>query len=172
METSLRYGADSKSLRFQAKEKLPVAANTLIQLNAELDTRVGAPTSVKAMIRYFFPDLSASFDVGGQYTKQYNLRKDKLHFNVRTKKTFPVTSDGLISFNIKGRGKTDEEFKQTSYTGAAELVWSIFNFKKDQDLRLKVGYDVADKLPYLQIRENNWTFNVDGDRKWNVRYDL
>ncbi|GFQ06795.1 outer envelope pore protein 21b chloroplastic [Phtheirospermum japonicum] len=77
-----------------------------------------------------------------------------------------------MSFNVKGQGMIDEEGKQVNYTGAAELVWNIFNFKKDQDLRLKVGYDVVDKLPYLQIRKNNWTFNADGNRKWNVRYDL
>ncbi|KAK6160858.1 hypothetical protein DH2020_004239 [Rehmannia glutinosa] len=167
METSLRYGGDSKSLRIHAKEKFPIAANTLCQLNGELDTRIGAPNYLNAMIRYFYPDLSASIGVGVQYN-----RHDKVHYNIRAKKAFPVTSDGLLSFNVKGRCYSDEEFKEISYTGAAEFVWNIFNVKKDQDLRLKFGYDVLDKIPYLQIRENNWTFNADGNRKWNVRYDL
>lgn len=28
------------------------------------------------------------------------------------------------------------------------------------------------QVPYLQIRENNWTFNADYKGRWNVRYDL
>ncbi|KAG8377234.1 hypothetical protein BUALT_Bualt08G0007100 [Buddleja alternifolia] len=167
METSLRYSGDSKSLRIYAKEKIPIADNTICQLNGELDTRIGAPTFVNAMIRYFSHDLASSLGVGVQYN-----RHGKVHYNLRAKKTFPVTADELLSFNIKGRCHADEEFKETKYTGAAEFTWKIFNVKKDQDLRLKFGYNVLDKIPYLQIRENNWTFNADGNRRWNVRYDL
>ncbi|KAL0361883.1 UNVERIFIED_CONTAM: Outer envelope pore protein 21, chloroplastic [Sesamum radiatum] len=167
METSLRYGADSKSLRIHAKEKFPIGANTICQLNGELDTRIGAPTYLTAMIRYFYPGLSASLGVGVQYT-----RHEKVHYTVRGKTTYPVTADGLLSFNAKGRCHIDEEFREINYTGAAEFVWNIFNVKKDQDLRLKFGYNVLDKVPYMQIRENNWTFNADGNRRWNVRYDL
>ncbi|XP_022857533.1 outer envelope pore protein 21B, chloroplastic-like isoform X2 [Olea europaea var. sylvestris] len=118
MESSLRYGGDSKSLRIHAKEMYPIAtdSNTLLQLHGELDTRLGAPTYLSAMIRHFYPDRESQ--------------------------------------------------------GAAELNWIIFNFKKDQDLRFKVGYEVVDKIPYFQIKENNWTFNADGKGKWNVRYDL
>ncbi|KAL6572116.1 Outer envelope pore protein 21, chloroplastic [Orobanche minor] len=88
------------------------------------------------------------------------------------KKAFPVTSDGLLSFNVKGQCKIDEDCKEIKHFGAAEFVWNVFNVNKDQDLRLKIGYDVLDKIPYLQIRENNWTFNADGKCRWNVRYDL
>lgn len=28
------------------------------------------------------------------------------------------------------------------------------------------------QVPYLQIRENNWTLNADMNGKWNVRFDL
>ncbi|KAI7997366.1 hypothetical protein LOK49_LG10G00587 [Camellia lanceoleosa] len=30
--------------------------------------------------------------------------------------------------------------------GAAEFTWGILNFQKDQDIRLKVGYEVFDKF--------------------------
>ncbi|KAL6509880.1 hypothetical protein OROGR_022368 [Orobanche gracilis] len=170
METSLRYGGNYESLRIHAKEKIPVTANTLCQFNGELDTKIGAPTYLNAMIRYFYPDLSASFSVGADYTRQ--SYKSKIHFNIGGKKVFPVTSDGLLSFYVKGRCKIDEDFKEIKHFGAAEFVWNVFNVKKDQDLRLKIGYDVPDKIPYLQIRENNWTFNADGKCRWNVRYDL
>ncbi|KAL3830540.1 hypothetical protein ACJIZ3_019342 [Penstemon smallii] len=167
METSLRYGGDSKSLRIYAKEKFPIASNTICQLHGELDTRIGAPTYLNAMIRYYYSDIAANIGVGVQYN-----RNEKLNYNIRAKKSFPVTADGIVSFNVKGRCYADEELKEVKYSGGADITWNIFNVKKDQDLRLKIGYDVHDKIPYLQIRENNWTFNADINRGWNVRYDL
>lgn len=53
------------------------------------------------------PQLSASLGVGLQYTKH-----EKLRYFLRAKKGFPATSDGLLSFNIKGRFDVDKEFKQ------------------------------------------------------------
>ncbi|KAL8523792.1 hypothetical protein ACS0TY_013676 [Phlomoides rotata] len=171
METSLRFRGDSKSLRIHAKEKFPISSNSICQLNGELDTKLGTPTYLNAMIRYFIPELSASLGVGVQYNR-HNKVHNQVHYNVRGKKTFPVTADESLTFNVKGRCNIDEEFKKIDYTGVTEFVWNISEVKKDQDLRLKLGYDIVDKIPYLQIRENNWTFNIDGDRRWNVRYDL
>ncbi|KAJ4702322.1 Outer envelope pore protein like [Melia azedarach] len=167
METSLRYGKDSKALRIHAKEKFPIGSNTHLQVHGELDTRVGAPNYLSAIIRHFNPELLASLGVGLKYDKH-----EKLRYTVRGKKAFSVTSDGLLSFNIKGRCDLDKEYKQRNSRGAAEFSWSIFNFQKDQDVRFKLGYEVIDKVPYLQIRENNWTFNADMNGQWNVRYDL
>ncbi|PKI55087.1 hypothetical protein CRG98_024378 [Punica granatum] len=116
METSLRYWGDSKSLRFHAKEKIPIDSKTRLQVQGELDTRIGAPTFVHAMIRRFYPDWKSR--------------------------------------------------------GAAEFALNIKDFQKDQDVRVKVGLEVFDQVPYLQIRENNWTLNADVNGKWNVRYDL
>ncbi|KAF5455602.1 outer envelope pore protein 21, chloroplastic-like [Juglans microcarpa x Juglans regia] len=167
METSLRFGADSKALRIHAKEKLPIDSKTYLQIHGELDTKFGAPTYFSAVMRHFYPNLSASLGVGLQYTK-----REKLRYSVRGKKSFPVTTNGLLSFNIKGRCDVDNEFKERKSTGAAEFTWSLFNFQKDQDVRVKLGYEVLEKVPYLQIRENNWTFNADVNGRWNVRYDL
>ncbi|KAF5955987.1 hypothetical protein HYC85_008843 [Camellia sinensis] len=152
METSIRYGGDSRALKFHAKENLPIDSNTNLQVHGELDTKNGAPTSL---------------GVGLQYD-----RKEKLRYSVRGKKSFPVTPNGLLRFNIKGRCDVDKEFKERKSRGAAEFTWGILNFQKDQDIRLKVGYEVFDKVPYLQVRENNWTLNVDVNGRWNVRYDL
>lgn len=194
METSLRYNGDSKTLRIHAKQKYPLDFKTHLQLHAELDTRVGAPPSfLCAMIRHSFPDFYAGISVGAKYNKQ-----EKLRLFARGKKAYPVTGDGLKSIVIKGRCDADEEFKQIKPIGAAEFSWSIRDFKKDQDIRLKFGYAISDQMvqvpspqrkdrssqrkelnswalngvPYIQIRENNWTFNVDSNRRWNVRYDL
>ncbi|XP_061372784.1 outer envelope pore protein 21, chloroplastic-like isoform X2 [Gastrolobium bilobum] len=164
METSLRYG-DSKVLRIHAKEKLPIDSNTYFQVQGELDTRIGQPSSLSALIRHFYPNLSATLGVGLRYDK-----RDKLRYTVRAKKTFPVTIDGLLNFKIKGQCDVDKEFKESR--GAAEFSWSIFNFQKDQDVRLRLGYEIFEQVPYLQIRENNWTLNADYKGRWNVRFDL
>lgn len=33
-------------------------------------------------------------------------------------------------------------------------------------------YTFFSQVPYMQIRENNWTVNADANGRWNVRYDL
>lgn len=42
--------------------------------------------------------------------------------------------------------------KQIDYTGVTEFVWNISEVKKDQDLRLKFGYNVVDKVHLLSIK--------------------
>ncbi|XP_029144083.1 outer envelope pore protein 21, chloroplastic isoform X2 [Arachis hypogaea] len=156
METSLRYRGDSKALRIHAKEKVPIDSNTFFQVHGELDTRVGQASSLSAQIRHFYPSLSATLGVGLRYDKH-----EKLRYTVRAKKTFPVTVDKLFDFKIKGRCDVDQNFKERKSSGAAEFSWNIFNFQKDQDVRLRLGYEVFEQVPYVQLRENNWTFNAD-----------
>ncbi|KAJ0750143.1 putative outer envelope pore protein [Helianthus annuus] len=136
-------------------------------LNGELDTRIGAPTFFSALLRHFPPELSAKIGAGLQYTK-----REKLHYTMHGKKSFPLIPDQFVNFVIKGRCDLDKEFKQPTPSGAAELVWNIVDFQKDQELRLKVGYEIFDKIPYVQVRENNWTFTADANGKWNVKYNL
>ncbi|ESQ27487.1 hypothetical protein EUTSA_v10019232mg [Eutrema salsugineum] len=167
METSLRYNYGSKSLKIHAKEKLPVNSATHLQLHGELDTGTGAPSYFCAMIRRFFPEASTGLGVGLHYDK-----RQKLRCHVRGKKEFPVRTDKLVTFNIKGRCDFDQDFNQKNPKGAAEFSWNIMNFKEDQDVRIKVGYEMFDKVPYMQIRENNWTLNANMKGKWNLRFDL
>jgi hypothetical protein len=53
-----------------------------------------------------------------------------------------------------------------------ELSYKVFNFTEDQDLKLKIGYNVVKQKPYFQIRENNWTLNAEVNGGWSVNYDL
>ncbi|QHO29509.1 Outer envelope pore protein [Arachis hypogaea] len=119
-------------------------------VHGELDTRVGQASSLSAQIRHFYPSLSATLGVGLRYDKH-----EKLRYTVRAKKTFPVTVDKLFDFKIKGRCDVDQNFKE-----------------KDQDVRLRLGYEVFEQVPYVQLRENNWTFNADYKGRWSVRFDL
>ncbi|CAD5313304.1 unnamed protein product [Arabidopsis thaliana] len=119
------------------------------------------------MIRYFFHEASTNLGVGLHYDK-----REKLRCLVRGKKKFPVITDEVVTFNIKGRCDFDQDLVQRNAKGAAEFDWNIWKFQKDQDLRLRIGYEMFEKVPYMQIRENNWTFNTNLKGKWNVRYDL
>ncbi|CAE5964332.1 unnamed protein product [Arabidopsis arenosa] len=167
METSLRYTCNSKSMKIHAKEKVPVNSKTHLQLHGELDTGTGAPSYFCAMIRHFFPEASTGLGVGLHYDK-----RQKLRCLVRGKKEFPVRADKRVTFNIKGRCDFDQDLNQRNPKGAAEFAWNIMDFKEDQDVRIKVGYEMFDKVPYMQIRENNWTLNANMKGKWNLRYDL
>ncbi|KAJ8538210.1 hypothetical protein K7X08_014750 [Anisodus acutangulus] len=167
LQTSLRYGVDSKSLVIHAKQEFPLNSVTHLQCHAELDTRIGAPTYLCVMIRRYFPKQHASLTVGMQY-----YRRQKLWYNVRGKKAFPVTANESVNFQIKGKYDVDENIPEKKPRGAAEFTWSIPNVNKDQDMMLKVGYEVVEKVPYFQIRENNWTLNVNSNWKWQVRYAL
>ncbi|KAK8950991.1 hypothetical protein KSP39_PZI004232 [Platanthera zijinensis] len=167
METSLRYSSQFKTLRIHAKEKLRLDSKTLLQAHAEIETGVGRPSFLCMTIRRFYPDLSASLGVGLEFNKH-----DKFGYNIRGKKLVALASNGVLGINVKGRCDTDKDFKQRKAKGAVELAWSILDFQKDQDVRIKVGYELLEKVPYFQIRENNWTLNADINGKWNVRFDL
>eukprot|EP00262_Sarcandra_glabra_P003609 TRINITY_DN14347_c0_g1_i2.p1 TRINITY_DN14347_c0_g1~~TRINITY_DN14347_c0_g1_i2.p1 ORF type:complete len:150 (-),score=16.06 TRINITY_DN14347_c0_g1_i2:72-521(-) len=113
METSLRYYGDSKSLRIHAKENFPLDSKINLQVHGELDTGIGAPSCVALIIRHFYPELSASTGVGLHYDKHQKVR-----YSIRGKKVFPIASNGLISFNIKGRYEVDREFREVGV-----LIW-------------------------------------------------
>ncbi|KAK9756638.1 hypothetical protein RND81_01G111300 [Saponaria officinalis] len=169
METSLRYSGEVKCLVLHAKQKLAIDSETFLQVRAELDTKYGGPSYFSAMLRRFYnpSQLAASLGLGVQFDKS-----EKLGYVVRGKTGFPVLSDGSVKFNVKGRCDVDKDLKQRKSKGAAEFSWSVLNFQKDQDVRVKVGYDIIEKVPYMQIRENNWTVNADATGRWNIRYDL
>lgn len=71
---------------------------------------------------------------------------------------------GGVSYGIKRQAAEIE--------GTIELTHKVFNFQEDQDLRLRLGYDVATRKPYANLRENNWSFQTDFQRSWSVCYDL
>ncbi|XP_022946381.1 outer envelope pore protein 21, chloroplastic-like [Cucurbita moschata] len=177
MDTSLRYAGDSRALGIHAKEKIPLNSNTFLEVRGELDTRIGEPSLLAASVRKFYPDLFSSVSFGVKYDKY-----KKLHYLARGKVSLPVANDGLLKFTIKGQSQLENNFKQ--HKGAAEFSLGVLNFLREQDssgaldfervqdIRVKVGYEVFEKTPYIQIRENNWTLNADLKGRWNVRFDL
>ncbi|XP_020167178.1 outer envelope pore protein 21, chloroplastic [Aegilops tauschii subsp. strangulata] len=173
METSLRLrGADNTTgqqlgLRIHAKQKLPLAYNALLQAHAEIDTATRKPSLLAVLARHFFPQLSANVGAGVQLERGNIFR-----YTLRGKKAVSFTDDGLLGLNIKGRLLADKNFKPRRKSGAIELAWTILDFRKGQDVRIKAGYELYRKMPYFQLRENNWTLNGYMDGKWDVRFDM
>uniref|UniRef100_A0A0D9VN44 Outer envelope pore protein 21, chloroplastic n=1 Tax=Leersia perrieri TaxID=77586 RepID=A0A0D9VN44_9ORYZ len=183
METSLRLRGASQAqdgLRIHAKEKLPISSNALLQAHGEIHATTGAPTYLALLLRSFYPRLSANLGLGlsTRFPNYPRNRKppsawDHFTYTLRAKKAIiPFPSNALLGINIKGRLLADTNFKPTSRTAAVELAWTILDLKRGQDVRLKLGYQLLDKMPYFQLRENNWTFNAYLDGKWDVRFDL
>ncbi|KAG6522230.1 hypothetical protein ZIOFF_019368 [Zingiber officinale] len=161
MQSSLRYDGDSKSLRIHAKERIPLASDTLLQVHshpyfplsfasgldlsvfahAELDTKSGSPSYLSLMFRHFYPEASASMGMGVQFNKD-----EKLSYTVQAKRAFPITANGLAGINLKGRYYFAEGFKERKAKGAVELAWAILNFQKEQDVRIKFGYDISNQV--------------------------
>uniref|UniRef100_A0ACD5X0V9 Uncharacterized protein n=1 Tax=Avena sativa TaxID=4498 RepID=A0ACD5X0V9_AVESA len=164
-------GADSTAgqlgLRIHAKQKLPLAPNALLQAHAEIDTSTGKPSHLALLARHFFPELSANVGAGVQHENGKIFR-----YCIRGKKAVSFTSDALLGLNIKGRLLADKDFKPRTMSGAIELAWTILDFRKGQDVRLKAGYELYRKMPYFQLRENNWTLNGYMDGKWDIRFDM
>jgi hypothetical protein len=74
METSLRYGTGEKQLLLHAKE------------NFLLDSS-------------FYLNLLMSLDVGAKFDSQFR----EFTYDIQRKKTLPVTDNGLLSVDFKGR---------------------------------------------------------------------
>ncbi|KAK1647123.1 hypothetical protein QYE76_064928 [Lolium multiflorum] len=124
-------------------------------------------TESEAMIPSFAGQLSANVGAGVRL-ENGNI----FSYSLRGKKAVSFTPDGLLGLNIKGRLLADKDFKPRSGSGAVELAWTILDFRKGQDVRLKAGYELYRKMPYFQVRENNWTLNGYMDGKWDVRFDM
>ncbi|KAJ7966997.1 Outer envelope pore protein like [Quillaja saponaria] len=109
----------------------------------------------------------SALGVGLQYDKQQKMR-----YGLHGKKSFPATSDGLLSFNVKGQCDADKDLKRRSLKELLGSLGAYSIFRRTKILDPKFGYEVVEKVPYVQIKENNWTLNVDYNGRWDVRFDL
>ncbi|XP_038971319.1 outer envelope pore protein 21B, chloroplastic isoform X3 [Phoenix dactylifera] len=92
------------------------------------------------------------------------LGGDSKALRIHAKEKFPIDS----GVHLQAHGEIDTSTGAPSYLalivrnsypemkqrGAVEFAWSIFNFKKDQDVRIKLGYEVFDKS------RNSWLLSA------------
>mmetsp|Transcript_30226 Transcript_30226/g.66038 ORF Transcript_30226/g.66038 Transcript_30226/m.66038 type:complete len:171 (-) Transcript_30226:86-598(-) len=170
METSLRFDSEQKKLFLHAKENFVSDDNVMLTVQGSLCTRTGAVLGKVQLRKKFFPEFVTRLDIGATY----ETNKDEVKYMLAGKKRFELSDDGLLSLDLKGNynfNASSKPFKGEG-TGRVELSRKIFNFTEDQDLKLKIGMSSADKLMYMQVRENNWTLNINQKGRWDVRYDL
>ncbi|KAK3282147.1 hypothetical protein CYMTET_10101 [Cymbomonas tetramitiformis] len=125
---------------------------------------------IASLRKKFFPQTLTRLDLGALYTTD----ADDIRYCMKAKKSVELSDDGLLSLDFKGACSVSASRKplRADFTGCAELSRKVFNFTEDQDLKLKIGYNAKDKVVYAQVRENNWTLNMDVNGRWGIRYDL
>eukprot|EP00898_Chlorokybus_atmophyticus_P005503 jgi/Chlat1/5954/Chrsp4S06421 len=169
METSLRIDSKTRRLRLAAKESFISDDNVALTLAGSLDTTDASWTAKASLRKKFFPKTGVTrVDVGARY----DTETEEVVYGVEALKNFEISEDGLLSVAVKGGYDFSVGRKSGRPKACVELTQKIFNFTEDQDLKIKLGYDLAARYPYAEIRENNWTFNTDFRTFWGVVYDL
>ena len=104
----------------------------------------------------------------------YETKLDDVRYGARARKTVDVSpsKDGMSTVTLRGGVSYGVKRSKPLIEGTIELTHKVFNFQEDQDLRLRVGYDLVKREPYAHIRENNWSFKTDFQKSWSVYYDL
>eukprot|EP00899_Mesostigma_viride_P015925 jgi/Mesvir1/24333/Mv11014-RA.1 len=169
METSLRFDSTEKKLGVFAKENFVSDDNVVLTISGALSTNDGRVVGRAALRKKFFPEVLTRVDVGAKY----DTENEEVVYAVAAKKSFELSEDGLLSLDLKAGYDFHAGQKKGALKGFVEISQKIFNFTEDQDLKLKLSYDVFGRNLYAQIRENNWTLNTDlKNKKWSIAYDL
>ncbi|CAI7786233.1 unnamed protein product [Closterium sp. NIES-54] len=174
METSLRLNAEDRSLVMHAKENFVSDGNIALQVHAKLNTQTGKPSCLIQLKKKFFPEVLTSIDVGAKV----DVESREVTYSIQGKKTWELTDNGLLCLDLKGAYNYQPHTQSGKPKASVELSQKVFNFTEDQDLKVKLGYNVVARKPYLQLRENNWTLNAElretaGKRvHWSIAYDL
>ena len=66
--------------------------------------------------------------------------------NIICTKYFPKLKASITFINSYALLMLLVHHNQPTPHGALELVWNILDFQKEQDVRLKVGYELVDKV--------------------------
>eukprot|EP00270_Netrium_digitus_P020046 TRINITY_DN810_c0_g1_i1.p1 TRINITY_DN810_c0_g1~~TRINITY_DN810_c0_g1_i1.p1 ORF type:complete len:174 (-),score=30.84 TRINITY_DN810_c0_g1_i1:308-829(-) len=173
METSLRFRSDDKHLHFHAKENFVSEGHVVLQVNCKLNTSTGKPGGHLLLRKKFFPELLTNVNVGAKV----DMETKEVTYSLQGKKSWELTNNGLLSLDLKAGYSYQANAQKGTPKGTVELSQKVFNFTEDQDLKIKLGYNMVSRGPYLQLRENNWTLNADlknnaKDIRWSVAYDL
>jgi hypothetical protein len=171
METRLHFDNKSRGLTLHAKEHFVSDDNVVLTVQGKLDTSTGGLEGKVALRKKFFPEASNPWYTRADLGASYESTTDEILYGVDAKKCFELSPDGLLTLDTKA-GLQMSASRKKVWKGKVELSQKIFNFTEDQDLKIKLGYDIARRTPYGQFRENNWTLDTDFRSKWSINYDL
>eukprot|EP00245_Coleochaete_scutata_P003205 TRINITY_DN14621_c0_g1_i1.p1 TRINITY_DN14621_c0_g1~~TRINITY_DN14621_c0_g1_i1.p1 ORF type:complete len:172 (+),score=41.33 TRINITY_DN14621_c0_g1_i1:101-616(+) len=171
METSLRFRSDEQQLVLHGKEKFVSEGNISFQVHGRVNTKTGKPGGTMQLRKRFFPlsspELVTCLDVGAKF----DLDHRELIYQIQAKKSFEITGP-LLTLDLKTGYNFNPGTRLGEPRAVVEVSQKVFNFTEDQDVKIKLGYNVVDKKPFYQIRENNWSWNGDFKGNWNIVYDL
>lgn len=173
METSLRFKSDDKDLHIYVKESFVSEGNVALQLRGRLNTKTGKPGGIVQLRKKFFPEVLTSVDMGAKI----DIESRDVTYSIQGKKTWELNASGLLCLDLKGGYHYHANTQDGTPKAVVELSQKVFNFTEDQDLKIKLGYNIVERRPHLQLRENNWTLNAevkDRGKKvaWSIAYDL
>jgi hypothetical protein len=183
METSIKIDSRTRRSVLAVKQRFTNSENYCLTLHGSIDLQNAQQIRGRAYVRkknYFFSNsnnnndlISARIDLGCDY----DTTTDEVTYKLVGKKSFDLTNDGLTTIDCTSGCDFALSSSKPQLIGKIELTKTMFNFQADQDLRMKLGIERVssrnDIKYYGQIRENNWTLNVDfKSRRWDVQYDL
>ncbi|GAQ81583.1 hypothetical protein KFL_000840250 [Klebsormidium nitens] len=174
LETSFRFNNQDNGLVIHAKENF-VNNNwgALLLVDGALDTKEGTIRAKITGKKKFFPDRP--FLTSGEVGATLETDTKQVTYYAAGKKTFDLWNGGLTSLDLKASAfyhvNTEKE-GLIKKKAKVELCQKIFNFTEEQDLKLKLGYDLLEKTPYASLRENRWILHSNLKDKWTVEYEL
>ena len=171
METRLQFDNRNRTLGLCAKEHFVSDDNVVLTVQGKLDTSTGELEGKIALKKKFFPEASNRWYSRADVGASYETATDEILYGVDAKRCFELSPDGLLTLDTKAGLQMSANRKRV-WKGKVELSQKVFNFTEDQDLKIKLGYDIAMRRPYGQLRENNWSLDTDFSSNWSLRYDL
>ena len=159
METRLHFDNKSRTLGIFAKEHFVSDDNVVLTVQGKLDTSSGQAEGKIALKKKFFPEATNRWYSRADIGAQYETTTDEVLYGVDARRCFELSPDGLLTLDTKA-GLQMSASRRKVWKGKVELTQKIFNFTEDQDLKIKIGYDIAKRSPYGQLRENNWSLDT------------
>eukprot|EP00252_Welwitschia_mirabilis_P014083 TRINITY_DN31103_c0_g1_i1.p1 TRINITY_DN31103_c0_g1~~TRINITY_DN31103_c0_g1_i1.p1 ORF type:complete len:169 (-),score=28.00 TRINITY_DN31103_c0_g1_i1:443-949(-) len=168
METSIRYNSTDSKFHIHAKERVFFDSYSYLKIHGKINMHTGEAHGSVQLKQSYQPQKYSLVDVG----IDYNTEKKEVACDLQWKSKLPIISSGSLHLDTKGGYKFLPHERKGKPRGAVEIAYELMNFQQEQDIRLKVGYSIIEKKPYLQIKENNWTLNADINGSWSIKYDL
>eukprot|EP00271_Cylindrocystis_brebissonii_P022680 TRINITY_DN8810_c0_g1_i1.p1 TRINITY_DN8810_c0_g1~~TRINITY_DN8810_c0_g1_i1.p1 ORF type:complete len:176 (-),score=23.30 TRINITY_DN8810_c0_g1_i1:531-1058(-) len=175
MDTSLRFWSDEEGLVIYAKETFASdpEPNVSLHFRGHVNTVTRKLGGTLAFRKKLLPKRLTKFEVGATM----DLGSRAVSYDVEVKQSLELSSSGQRSLDLKGEYKYTPSMSSSKVKGTLELCQNVFNFTDSQDLKLKLGCNLVSQRPFVSVRENNWTLNVEFGRNpriasWHVFYDL
>ena len=108
METSLRFDSAQRKLFLHAKENFVSDDNVVLTVSGKIATDDGRFSGKAKLRRKFFPEINTRVDMGAKYESDI----EQLSYGASARKTFELSSDGLLSVDLKVRRASAQQTRR------------------------------------------------------------